>query len=195
MCYKLQRLTTLHRWINWELDKIWIHQKVKKWVENIKIYSRTRFSQIEFIHLQSFRFFHKSFFFVLLVWIWRTSLSVSNHENLTTWGMIEMYLIIPPSSLHSIHFFKVMDLFSNMTNLHNNFSREKWSLSRFSMGVRKILIVRFLSHLLDMFRCHPKFSPEAARSFSNHYKTFTLSQILNAKNSKSHNMSGKEKRR
>jgi hypothetical protein len=47
---------------------------------------------------------------------------VSNHENLTTWRMIEMYLIMPPSlALLEIHFFKVMDLFFNMTNLHNNF--------------------------------------------------------------------------
>ena len=163
--------------------------------EHKNLFKNTIFLKLNLFIFNRSDFSINHFFFVLLAWSWRTSLSVSNHENLTTWGMIEMYLIIPPSPLHSVHFFKVMDLFFKMTNLHNNFSREKWSLFRFLGGVRKILIVRFLSYLLDMFRCHPASSPEAARSFSYHYKTFNFSEILNAKNSKSHNMPDKEKRR
>lgn len=120
---------------SFNFDKIWIHLKVKKWVENIKIYSRTRFTQIEFIHIQSRSDFSINHLFVFLSRQTEANhFSVSNHENLTTWGMIEMYLIMPPSSFLPcliFTFLKVMDLFFNMTNLHIVFPRKKMKFFQF----------------------------------------------------------------
>lgn len=122
--------------------------KVKKC---INLFKNTNISNWIYSSSISFGFIHKSSF-CLSSSRARRSFSVSNHENLTTWGMIEMYLIMPPlpSPYFIFNFLKATDSFFNMTNLHNDFPRKV----KFR-GRKKSSIVKFLSDLFDMFSCQP----------------------------------------
>lgn len=123
--------------------------KVKKC---INLFKNTNISNWIYSYSISFRFIHKSFFFCLFS-SRAHHFSVSNHENLTTWGMIEIYLIMPPSPFSPT-------LYSMFKRLWISFSTWQIYITIFQgkvkfCGRKKSSIVKFLSHLFDKFSCYP----------------------------------------